>query len=127
MTNLLKHSCGRHGRARREMGKDEGAGEADDREISLSFATEFLLWSTVIVTTLAIEASTLAWLPAFHVAAGLLLLRASALVEHQITNVALNLDIEVRVACEACTTCAHRVSIAACVLGAAACEHWRRA
>eukprot|EP00802_Teleaulax_amphioxeia_P015930 Tamp_16032.p1 GENE.Tamp_16032~~Tamp_16032.p1 ORF type:complete len:431 (+),score=112.74 Tamp_16032:22-1293(+) len=77
------------------MGKDEGAGEADDREISLSFATEFLLWSTVIVTTLAIEASTLAWLPAFHVAAGLLLLRASALVEHQITNVALNLDIEV--------------------------------
>ena len=53
------------------------------------------LWLTVILVTLVIELSTFSWLPAYHAAAGMLLLRVAQVVENRITELAVELDIDV--------------------------------
>jgi hypothetical protein len=62
--------------------------------VSLSFAAEASLWLFIITVTLLIEFSTFSFLPAYHAAAGLMLLRVAHVVEARITEIALRLDIE---------------------------------
>ena len=45
--------------------------------VSLSFAAEASLWLFIITVTLLIEFSTFSFLPAYHAAAGLMLLRVA--------------------------------------------------
>ena len=63
-------------------------------DVVLSLGAEVVLWLTVFGVTLLIEFSPMSWIPAYHVTAGMCMLRLSQSVEHSVTNLALELDIE---------------------------------
>jgi small-conductance mechanosensitive channel len=76
-----------------------GSHGSAEGSVGLSWLAEVVLWLLLFAMTYLIEISTFQWLPAYHFTAGLCMLRFAQAVEHQITELALNLDIELTTTC----------------------------